>query len=99
MEICSALEFEGLNDQAARDRHGMSDVFALAEEMYRRVPRRPAEPEPQADPWRADFFRPVLHGLLYGLPTMFFPASAELIAGRGMLTEVFSASLSQAAGM
>ena len=41
LEISSALEFDGLSDQAARKRYGASDVFALAEEMYRRVPRRP----------------------------------------------------------
>ena len=46
LEISSALEFDGLNDQAVRKRYGVSDVFALAEEMYRRVPRRPAEPAP-----------------------------------------------------
>ena len=40
LEISSALEFAGLSDQAARKRYGASDVFALAEEMFRRVPRR-----------------------------------------------------------
>ena len=56
LEISSALEFEGLNDQAVRKRYGVSDVFALAEEMYRRVPRRPPSPSrsrirgPEAEP-------------------------------------------------
>ena len=68
LEIASALEFDGLNDQAARKRYGFSDVFTLAEEMYRRVPRRPTEPEPAPDPWRVSKLRPALHGLLYGLP-------------------------------
>ena len=44
MEISSALEFDGLSDLAARQQYGAPDVFALAEEMYRRVPRRPGEP-------------------------------------------------------
>ena len=39
LEIASALEFEGLSDQAAQRRYGYSDVFALAQDMYYRVPR------------------------------------------------------------
>ena len=50
LEIASALEFEGLGDQAAKLRYGYRDVFALAQEMYLRVPRRPAEPEAAAGP-------------------------------------------------
>ena len=37
LEISSALEFEGISDQAARQRYGAPNVFALAEELYRRV--------------------------------------------------------------
>jgi hypothetical protein len=81
LEIASALEFEGLNDQTVRERYGATDVFALGEEMYRLVPRRPAEPEPATDPWRVSKFRPVLHGLLYGLPTVLFTAAGTLLAG------------------
>ena len=84
LEIASALEFDGVSDNIAASRYGATDVFALAEEMYRRVPRSPAEPEPPPDPWR-DFskFRPALHGLLYGLPAVCFPAAAGLLAGPG----------------
>jgi hypothetical protein len=85
LEITSALEFEGLNDQAARERYGVSDVFALAEELHLRVPRRPAEPAPLPDPWQVSKLRPALHGLLYGLPTACFPAAAGLLAGPGVL--------------
>jgi hypothetical protein len=93
LEISSALEFEGLNDQAVRKRYGVSDVFALAEEMYRRVPRRPAEPEPLPDPWQASKIRPTLHGLLYGLPTVCFPAAAGLLAGPNVLSVLIVALL------
>jgi hypothetical protein len=101
MEISSALEFGGLNDQAARQRYGVSDVFALAEEMYRRVPRRPAEPEPPTDPWQGSKLRPALHGLLYGLPTVCFPAADRLLAVPRVLSVLVVAlliswSLSQA---
>jgi hypothetical protein len=86
LEISSALEFEGWSDRAARKRYGAPDVFALAEEMYRRVPRRPAEPEPPGDPWQGSKLRPALHGLLYGLPTVCFPAAAGLLTGPDVLS-------------
>ncbi|WP_051837316.1 hypothetical protein [Streptomyces sp. NRRL WC-3742] len=44
LEIAAGLEEAGLGpDAAARCRHG--DLFALAEELYARVPRRPPPPE------------------------------------------------------
>jgi hypothetical protein len=93
LEISSALEFDGLNDSAVRQRYGFPDVFALAEEMHRRVPRRPSEPEPLPDPWPSSVSRPVLHGLLYGLPTVFFPAATGLLAGPGVTTVLIVALL------
>src|SRR5450755_3217818 len=93
LEISSALEFEGWSDQAVRKRYGVPDVFALAEEMYRRVPRRPAEPDPLPDPWQASKIRPALHGLLYGLPTICFPAAAGLLTGPSVLSVLIVALL------
>jgi hypothetical protein len=84
LEICCALEFEGWSDKAVRDSYGIPDVFTLAEQMYLRVPRRPAEPDEPPDPWQVATARPVLHGLLYGLPTVCFPAAAGLLAGPGV---------------
>ncbi len=83
LEIASALEFEGMGDQAVRERYGYSDVFALATEMYVQVPRQPAEPPPPEDPWHVGRFQPALHGLLYGLPAVCFPAAAVLLGGPG----------------
>jgi hypothetical protein len=48
LEVAAALEFEGMSDRSARERYAMPTVFALAEEMYWRVPRQPAEPVPVA---------------------------------------------------
>jgi hypothetical protein len=93
LEIASALEFDGLNDQAARDRYGLRDVFTLAEIMYLRVPRRPAEPEPGEDPWRLGTAAPALHAVLYGLPAACFPAVSGLIGVRGSLTVLIVALL------
>jgi hypothetical protein len=81
LEIASALEFEGVGDHAARTRYGCPDVFALAQEMYLRVPRWPAEPQAQPDPWQATGFRPAVHGLLYALPGFCFPAAIGLLTG------------------
>jgi hypothetical protein len=93
LEICCALEFEGWNDSAVRDRYGVPDVFALAEQMYLRVPRRPAEPGQPPDPWQVATARPALHGLLYGLPTVCFPAAAGLLTGPEVVTLLIVVSL------
>jgi hypothetical protein len=85
LEIASALELEGLGDQAAKVRYGYRDVFALAQDMYFRVPRRPAEPEMPPDPWQGSSgLRPVLHSLLYALPGVCFPAAVALLIGGGV---------------
>jgi len=94
LEIAGALEFDGWNDQAVRKRYGVSDVFTLAEEMYRRVPRRPTEPAPQPDPWRISKWKPTLHGLLYAVPTVCFTAAAGLLVGRSAPTVMIVALLS-----
>jgi len=85
LEIASALEFEGLGDQAAKRRYGYPDVFALAQDMYFRVQRRPAEPDAPSDPWEdAGRLKPGLHGLLYALPGICFPAAVGLLIGPGV---------------
>jgi hypothetical protein len=93
LEIASALEFDGLTDQLIRDRYGYGDVFALASEMYLQVPRQPAEPEPEPDPWPVSRLQPLLHGLLYGLPAVCFPAAAALLAGPGVHAALITALL------
>jgi hypothetical protein len=93
LEIASALEFDGMSDQIVRDRYGYPDVFELAAEMYIQVPRQPAEPPPPADPWQVSRLQPLLHGLLYGLPAVCFPAAAVLLAGPGMHIVLITALL------
>jgi len=92
LEICCSLEFEGWSDKAVRDRFGLPDVFALADQMYLRVPRHPAEPAQPPDPWPAGRVRPAVHGLLYGLPPVCFPAAGGLLAGPGVLSVLVVAS-------
>ncbi|HEX6498162.1 MAG TPA: hypothetical protein VF054_03920 [Micromonosporaceae bacterium] len=85
LEIAAAIEFDGIGDATVRQRYGFADTFSLAEELYRRVPRRPAEPSPAPDPYRVRARRSLLHGVLYGLPAACFPAAAGLLTGRAAL--------------
>jgi hypothetical protein len=54
LQIAAALESDGVNDRIAREEYGFSDVFDLAEELYRRVPLRPPDYVPRfSEPlWR-----------------------------------------------
>ncbi|MBO0840291.1 MAG: hypothetical protein J2O49_05690, partial [Sciscionella sp.] len=83
LEIAAAIEAEGLGDRAVRTRYGFADVFAMADHLWRTVPRQPTEPPAQPDPWRGNTLRGALHGLLYGLPAVFFPAGVGLLADPG----------------
>jgi hypothetical protein len=93
LEVASALEFEGFNDRAVQEEYGVKDVFALARAMYRRVSRRPAAPAPASDPWQMNRLRPLLHGLLYALPAVCFPAAGGLLGGPGVLPTLVVALL------
>jgi hypothetical protein len=93
LEIVAALEFDGMGDQAARERYGFADVFALAEEAYRRTARQPADPRESPDPYRAGVLRPITHGLLYGLPAICFPAATGLLGGPNALIVLVVSSL------
>ena len=93
LEVASALEFDGFSDRTVRAEYGVPDVFALARALYLRVPRKPADPEPLEDPWQMSRFRPLLHGLLYALPAVCFPAAAALLVGPGVLPTLVVALL------
>ena len=92
LEVASALEFDGISDRTARAAYGMPDVFALARLLYARVPRKPAPPAAQPDPWQAS--RPLLHGLLYALPALGFPAAGTVLAEPEVLPVLVIALLS-----
>jgi hypothetical protein len=93
LEVASALEFDGFSDRTVRDEYGVRDVFALARALYLRVPRQPADPAPAQDPWQVSRFRPLLHGLLYALPAVCFPAAGALLVGPGVLPTLVVALL------
>lgn len=68
-EIAALLESDGLSDDQIRERYGVKNSFALAEELYERTERRYPEPEgPPHDPWQAGLVGCLLRGLLFALP-------------------------------
>ncbi|WP_431680321.1 hypothetical protein [Kitasatospora sp. KL5] len=82
LDIAAGLEDAGFSDAtAARYRH--ADVFALAEELYARVDRRPSAPAPAvpAAPWPAEACRALATAALH-LP------AAGLLAAVPWLAEV-----------
>src|SRR6202034_2699114 len=50
-------------------------------------------PEAPADPWKNSKLRAAMHGLLYGLPTVCFPAAAGLLSGLHVLRALIVALL------
>ena len=85
LEVAAGLESDGMSDQTARVRYGYPDVFSLAEHLYDRTVRAPAEPEPAASPWHSPVGRHLLHGALFGLPALCFPVAGSLMSGRAAL--------------
>ncbi|MFD8984919.1 hypothetical protein ACFV0Q_34240, partial [Streptomyces sp. NPDC059564] len=51
-EIAAILESDGMNDEYIRLTYGRHDSFALAEELFARVPRAFPEPDRVPDPWK-----------------------------------------------
>ncbi|KUN87294.1 hypothetical protein AQJ64_06665 [Streptomyces griseoruber] len=81
-EIAAVLESDGLSDDQIRERYGVRNSFALAEELYARVPRRHPEPDaPPHDPWRADLRACLLRGLAFALPGLAYVLGAPLLTG------------------
>lgn len=78
LEIVAGLEADGLNDEAAA-RYGYPDVFALAEDLYERTARRPPPTPPPPNPWRAQVWRHLLRGLLFGLPGLCYAIAIPVL--------------------
>lgn len=76
-EVAAVLESEGLTGEQIRERYGHRDLFSLAADLYRRVPRSFPEPPAGGDPWAPDHVRCALRGALFALPGL-----AYLLTGR-----------------
>ncbi|MEW2168235.1 hypothetical protein AB0912_35375 [Streptomyces sp. NPDC007084] len=81
-EVAAALESDGLSDDQIRERYGVRDSFALAEELYGRVVRRHPEPAaPPHDPWRIGLLGCLLRGVVFALPGLGYVLAGPLLAG------------------
>ncbi|WP_455355462.1 hypothetical protein [Streptomyces sp. SYSU K217416] len=81
-EIAAILESDGMTDDHIRLTYGREDSFALAEELYARVPRHfPEPPGPAVDPWSASLLGCLLRGLVFALPGLAYVLGAPLLAG------------------
>ncbi|MER0449568.1 hypothetical protein ABR738_34315 [Streptomyces sp. Edi4] len=77
-EVAAVLESEGLTAQQIADEYGHRNLFSLAEDLYKRVPRSFPEPPLAADPWAPDPVRCALRGALFALPGLAYPLTARL---------------------
>ncbi|MFC8964241.1 hypothetical protein [Streptomyces sp. NPDC057094] len=81
-EVAAALESDGMSDDQIRERYGVRNSFALAEELYGRVARNHPEPaEPPHDPWRIGLLGCLLRGIVFALPGLGHVLAAPLLAG------------------
>ncbi|MEV5340525.1 hypothetical protein AB0K93_18930 [Streptomyces sp. NPDC052676] len=81
-EIAALLESDGLSDDRIRERYGVKDSFALAEELYARVERRHPEPDgPVHDPWQAGLLGCLLRGVVFALPGLAYVLGGPFLAG------------------
>ncbi|MET8407990.1 hypothetical protein ABZV34_07755 [Streptomyces sp. NPDC005195] len=81
-EIAAVLEADGLTHEQITTRYSRQDLFAVAEELYARVPRRFPDPGPVPDPWRTSPWQCLLRGMLFGLPGLAYLLGAGLLPGR-----------------
>jgi hypothetical protein len=70
LAIVAGLEAEGYNDRTARERFGLPDLFAVAEELHCRVPRELDPPEAPAPSQPTGTARAILRGLLFATPSL-----------------------------
>ncbi|MDN3020748.1 hypothetical protein [Streptomyces sp. S.PB5] len=81
-EIAALLESDGMSDDQIRERYGVKNSFALAEELYERVDRRYPEPDgPLHDPWQVGLLGCLLRGVVFALPGFGYVLGAPLMTG------------------
>ncbi|GAA0811396.1 hypothetical protein [Spirilliplanes yamanashiensis] len=82
MEVAAVLESDGVTDATADRLYGSPDVFHLARRLRADHPRRPSAVPPAPGPWRAQPWRHLLRGVLFGLPAVCYLAVSGVAAGR-----------------
>jgi len=71
LEIAAALEADGITDAISRDQYAQDDVFALASELYARVPLRTSRYAAGRQSAKTSS-RDIARGLLFALPGLFY---------------------------
>ncbi|MBT2489515.1 hypothetical protein J7E96_13510 [Streptomyces sp. ISL-96] len=92
-EVAALLESDGMTGDRIRDHYGRAGLFALAEDLYHRVPRHYPEPAPSPDPWKPDHWRCALRGLVFALPGLGYVLGADLWRGTPDVTGLIAAAL------
>ncbi len=84
-EIAAVLESDGMTDDHIRLTYGRPDSFAIAEELYDRVPRSfPEPPREAAGVWHAGLLGCLLRGLVFALPGLAYVLGAPLLRGASL---------------
>lgn len=92
-EVAALLESDGLTGDQVSTLYGRPGLFALAEDLYARVPRHYPEPPRTADPWRPDHLRCALRGLVFALPGLAYVPASGLLGGAHAVTGLVTAGL------
>jgi hypothetical protein len=72
LDVCVALEMEGINDTVAMSKYGARDVADLAEQLTRRIPARVREVHDPNSSQRIAYVRLACRGLLFAVPGLFY---------------------------
>ncbi|GAA2962210.1 hypothetical protein [Streptomyces enissocaesilis] len=81
-EIAAILESDGMTDDHIRLTYGREDSFALAEDLFARVPRAyPGPDAPSGGSWRTGLAGCLLRGLVFALPGLAYVLGAPFLAG------------------
>jgi hypothetical protein len=87
LQVAASLEADGITDSMARARYGYADVFALADEVCRRVGPTGSTVVSRAGTARrlSPDWCDITHGLLYLLPAAVFPAALAALGRRSLV--------------
>ncbi|MFD7666774.1 hypothetical protein [Streptomyces sp. NPDC059788] len=81
-EIAAIIESDGMSDDQIKLTYGRENSFALAEELYERIPRSYPEPDRViTDPWRVSLLGCLLRALVFALPGLAYVLGSHLLSG------------------
>ncbi|MEU7199164.1 hypothetical protein [Streptomyces sp. NPDC045470] len=81
-EIAAIIESDGMSDDQIKLTYGRENSFALAEDLYARVPRSYPEPDRAVtDPWRVSLLGCLLRALVFALPGLAYVVGSHLLSG------------------